>query len=219
MIEFYAPWCPACRALQPRWDQLARDVKAFNEVRVRIAKCDVTDNPWLTGRMMIASLPTIFHIKVNIFFSASRFSSVEAEEKVSLSPPSPFFDSSGLYSCHLFPQTPHALSTRPHLIPFPFLSSLSSFFPPSFLILLLSSLFLSSLFLSSLFLSSLFLPSFFLPSFFLLFFFLSSLAVPRKGKGISKVFGIAKLGRAVRLSAEEKMAGNSGAREMERTSR
>jgi len=63
LIEFYAPWCPACRSLQPRWDQLARDVKAFNEVRVRIAKCDVTANPWLTGRMMIASLPTIFHIK------------------------------------------------------------------------------------------------------------------------------------------------------------
>jgi len=63
LIEFYAPWCPACRSLQPRWDQLARDVKAFNEIRVRIAKCDVTSNPWLTGRMMIASLPTIFHIK------------------------------------------------------------------------------------------------------------------------------------------------------------
>ena len=64
LIEFYAPWCPACRSLQPRWDQLARDVKAFNEIRVRIAKCDVTSNPWLTGRMMIASLPTIFHINV-----------------------------------------------------------------------------------------------------------------------------------------------------------
>jgi len=76
MIEFYAPWCPACRALQPRWDQLARDVKAFNEVRVRIAKCDVTDNPWLTGRMMIASLPTIFHIKEKEYrkYSGSRSS-------------------------------------------------------------------------------------------------------------------------------------------------
>ena len=67
LIEFYAPWCPACRALQPRWDQLARDIKDFNEVRVRVAKCDVTDNPWLTGRMMIASLPSIFHIKVTFF--------------------------------------------------------------------------------------------------------------------------------------------------------
>merc|ERR1719193_2135303 len=76
MIEFYAPWCPACRALQPRWDQLARDVKAFNEVRVRIAKCDVTDNPWLTGRMMIASLPSIFHIKEKEYrkYSGSRSS-------------------------------------------------------------------------------------------------------------------------------------------------
>jgi len=63
LIEFFAPWCPACRALQPRWDKLAKDVKDLNEMRVKIAKCDVTNNPWLTGRMMIASLPSIFHIK------------------------------------------------------------------------------------------------------------------------------------------------------------
>lgn len=76
LIEFYAPWCPACRALQPRWDQLARDIKDFNEVRVRVAKCDVTDNPWLTGRMMIASLPSIFHIKEKEYrkYSGSRSS-------------------------------------------------------------------------------------------------------------------------------------------------
>jgi len=76
LIEFYAPWCPACRAMQPRWDQLARDVKEFGEVRVRIAKCDVTDNPWLTGRMMIASLPSIFHIKEKEYrkYSGSRSS-------------------------------------------------------------------------------------------------------------------------------------------------
>jgi len=76
LIEFYAPWCPACRALQPRWDQLARDIKDLNEIRVRVAKCDVTDNPWLTGRMMIASLPSIFHIKEKEYrkYSGSRSS-------------------------------------------------------------------------------------------------------------------------------------------------
>uniref|UniRef100_A0A2I3HQL7 Thioredoxin domain-containing protein n=1 Tax=Nomascus leucogenys TaxID=61853 RepID=A0A2I3HQL7_NOMLE len=45
MIEFYAPWCPACQNLQLEWE------------------IDVTEQPGLTGQFTITALPTIYHCK------------------------------------------------------------------------------------------------------------------------------------------------------------
>ncbi|XP_007536103.1 thioredoxin-related transmembrane protein 1 [Erinaceus europaeus] len=60
MIEFYAPWCPACQNLQPEWESFA---EWGEDLEVNVAKVDVTEQPGLSGRFIITSLPTIYHCK------------------------------------------------------------------------------------------------------------------------------------------------------------
>lgn len=64
MIEFYAPWCPACQQLQPTWKEFA---DWGDDMGVNIAKVDVTEQPGLSGRFIITSLPTIYHCKDGVF--------------------------------------------------------------------------------------------------------------------------------------------------------
>ncbi|XP_034015455.1 thioredoxin-related transmembrane protein 1 [Thalassophryne amazonica] len=64
MIEFYAPWCPACQQLQPVWKEFA---EWGEDMGVNIAKVDVTEQPGLSGRFIITSLPTIYHCKDGVF--------------------------------------------------------------------------------------------------------------------------------------------------------
>ena len=61
MIKFYAPWCPACRAMEHTWEEFA--TWAANTDRpVKVGSIDVTNQPALNGRFMITALPTIYHI-------------------------------------------------------------------------------------------------------------------------------------------------------------
>ncbi len=58
MILFFAPWCPACRALHPTWADFSdwtEDLELDG-----IAQVDVTENPGLSGRFLVTSLPTIY---------------------------------------------------------------------------------------------------------------------------------------------------------------
>ncbi|KAK5858001.1 hypothetical protein PBY51_011204 [Eleginops maclovinus] len=64
MIEFYAPWCPACQQLQSVWKEFA---DWGEDMGVNIAKVDVTEQPGLSGRFIITSLPTIYHCKDGVF--------------------------------------------------------------------------------------------------------------------------------------------------------
>nr|KAF6487989.1 thioredoxin related transmembrane protein 1 [Rousettus aegyptiacus] len=57
MIEFYAPWCPACQNLQPEWESFA---EWGEDLEVNVAKVDVTEQPGLSGRFIITALPTIY---------------------------------------------------------------------------------------------------------------------------------------------------------------
>ncbi|KAH1008887.1 thioredoxin-related transmembrane protein 1 [Dendroctonus ponderosae] len=59
MVAFYAPWCPACKALEPRWSQFGRSGPALG---IKIGAVDVTTSPGLSGRFMVTALPTIFHV-------------------------------------------------------------------------------------------------------------------------------------------------------------
>lgn len=60
MVEFYAPWCPACKNLAPTWELLA---KWAGNGKISVAKIDVTTAPALSGRFFVTALPTIFHVK------------------------------------------------------------------------------------------------------------------------------------------------------------
>ncbi|XKL68179.1 hypothetical protein PGB90_003670 [Kerria lacca] len=59
MVEFYAPWCPACKALQSTWEELS---SLSNELHISIGQVDVTVSPGLSGRFIVTALPTIFHV-------------------------------------------------------------------------------------------------------------------------------------------------------------
>ncbi|GFT32527.1 thioredoxin-related transmembrane protein 1 [Nephila pilipes] len=64
MVEFYAPWCPACQQLQPLWKEFA---EWSDDLGIKVGDVEVTLNPGLSGRFMIAALPTIFHVKDGVF--------------------------------------------------------------------------------------------------------------------------------------------------------
>lgn len=64
MIEFFAPWCPACQQLQTVWNEFA---EWGEDLGVNIAKVDVTEQPGLSGRFIITALPTIYHCKDGVF--------------------------------------------------------------------------------------------------------------------------------------------------------
>lgn len=59
LVEFYAPWCPACKNLAPIWDDLST---WSDDLNIKIAKVDVTTSPGLSGRFFVTALPTIFHV-------------------------------------------------------------------------------------------------------------------------------------------------------------
>lgn len=57
MFSSYAPWCPACKALEPRWKEFSRSGPALG---IKIGAVDITASPGLSGRFMVTALPTIF---------------------------------------------------------------------------------------------------------------------------------------------------------------
>lgn len=59
MVEFYAPWCPACKNLAPSWEKLA---SWSNDLNIKTAQIDVTISPALSGRFLVTALPTIYHV-------------------------------------------------------------------------------------------------------------------------------------------------------------
>uniref|UniRef100_U5ETG4 Putative thiol-disulfide isomerase and thioredoxin n=1 Tax=Corethrella appendiculata TaxID=1370023 RepID=U5ETG4_9DIPT len=59
LVEFYAPWCPACKNLQPIFDDLS---SWSDDLNIKTGKVDVTTSPGLSGRFFVTALPTIFHV-------------------------------------------------------------------------------------------------------------------------------------------------------------
>jgi hypothetical protein len=64
MVEFYAPWCPACKDMAKTWSSFADWSK---DLEIKVAAVDVTTNPGLSGRFLVTALPTIYHVKDGVF--------------------------------------------------------------------------------------------------------------------------------------------------------
>jgi thioredoxin 1 len=59
VVDFWAPWCPPCRALAPAVEQLAAEYGG----RVTFAKLNTDDNPRTMSRYGVMGLPTLVLFK------------------------------------------------------------------------------------------------------------------------------------------------------------
>ncbi|XP_062981563.1 thioredoxin-related transmembrane protein 4 [Elgaria multicarinata webbii] len=64
MVEFYAPWCPACQQMESAWEAFAKNSK---HLELSLGKVDVTQEPGVSGRFFVTTLPTIYHAKDGVF--------------------------------------------------------------------------------------------------------------------------------------------------------
>lgn len=55
LIDFWAEWCPPCRAIAPVIEQLAVEYAG----RLRVGKLNVDENPEAAARFSIQSIPTL----------------------------------------------------------------------------------------------------------------------------------------------------------------
>ena len=62
VLDFWAEWCPPCRALAPTFEELARQY----EGRVRFFKLNVDENQQVPQRFGIKGIPTL------VFFDGGR---------------------------------------------------------------------------------------------------------------------------------------------------
>ena len=59
LVDFWAEWCPPCRALAPTLERLAAQAGG----RYRIAKVDIDRNPSLAAQYRVQSVPTMLIFK------------------------------------------------------------------------------------------------------------------------------------------------------------
>ncbi|KAM6279585.1 thioredoxin-related transmembrane protein 4 isoform 2-T2 [Porphyrio hochstetteri] len=60
MLEFYAPWCPACQQIELTWESFAKESEHLD---ITVGKVDVTQEPGLSGRFFVTTLPTIYQYR------------------------------------------------------------------------------------------------------------------------------------------------------------
>ncbi|KAM4842098.1 thioredoxin-related transmembrane protein 4 [Thomomys bottae] len=64
MLKFYAPWCPSCQQTDSEWETFARN---GDTLQISVGKIDVIQEPGLSGRFFVTTLPAFFHAKDGIF--------------------------------------------------------------------------------------------------------------------------------------------------------
>ena len=55
LVEFTAPWCRPCKAIEPFLEELERE----HEGRLRVVRLDIEENLGVPGRYGVLSLPTV----------------------------------------------------------------------------------------------------------------------------------------------------------------
>ncbi|HRD76909.1 MAG TPA: thioredoxin [Hyphomicrobiaceae bacterium] len=59
LVDFYAEWCPPCKAMAPALEKVAQEMKAV----VKIVKLDVDASPQTTQKYNIQAMPTMIMFK------------------------------------------------------------------------------------------------------------------------------------------------------------
>lgn len=59
LVDFWAEWCPPCKAMDPIMDDLSQELAG----KVKIVKLDVETNPSTTVRYNVRAMPTMIIFK------------------------------------------------------------------------------------------------------------------------------------------------------------